>query len=40
VGISTVVFFIQYVSEERGPQPDKHLPPNPFAGKFLRKDDL
>jgi hypothetical protein len=23
-----------------GHQTDKHPPPNPFAGKFLRKDDL
>jgi hypothetical protein len=23
-----------------GPQRDKHLPPNPFTGRFLRKDDL
>jgi hypothetical protein len=24
----------------RGPQTDKHLPPNPFTDKFLRKNDL
>jgi hypothetical protein len=23
-----------------GPQTDKHLPPNPFTGHFIRKDDL
>jgi hypothetical protein len=22
------------------PKTDKHLPPNPFTGKFLRKGDL
>jgi hypothetical protein len=22
------------------PQTDKHLPPNPFTGKFLRTDDI
>jgi hypothetical protein len=26
--------------EGRGPQTNKHPPPNPFTGKFLRKDDL
>ncbi len=25
--------------EGRGPQIDKNLPPNPFTGQFLRKDD-
>jgi hypothetical protein len=23
-----------------GAKTDKHLPPNPFTGQFLRKDDL
>jgi hypothetical protein len=27
-------------SEGRGPERDQHLPPNPFTGQFLRKDDL
>jgi hypothetical protein len=31
---------MQCVIEGRGPQTDKHLPPNPFTGKFLRKDDI
>jgi hypothetical protein len=32
--------FKQSVTEGRGPQTDKNLPPNPFTGKFLRKGDL
>ncbi len=28
------------IQEGRGPQTDKHLPPNPFTGQFLREDDL
>jgi len=23
-----------------GPQTDKHLPPGPFTGQFVRKDDI
>jgi hypothetical protein len=30
----------EHLQEGRVPQTDKHLPPNPFTGKFLRKDDL
>jgi hypothetical protein len=32
--------FKQSVTEGRGPLTDKHLPPNPFTGNFLSKDDL
>jgi hypothetical protein len=33
--------FIQCITEGgMGPQRDKLLPPNPFTGRFLRKDDL
>ncbi len=28
------------VSEGKGPQTDKHLPPNPFTGQCLRNDNL
>jgi hypothetical protein len=27
-------------SNGRGPQTDKHLPPRPFTGQFLRKADI
>ncbi len=28
------------IQAERGPQADKHLPPSPFTGQFLRKADI
>jgi hypothetical protein len=34
------ISFVQIAREGKGPQTDKHLPPNPFTGQFLRKDDL